>query len=123
MYQEGLAPKSLLTDDPGKLSNEMAQGNAAFYVLHHYFLTSIRSLEGPQSANVKSAAAGPSTLQIGEVLQMGVSDSEEERLATWELMKYYGWKGHRREVQGVQPVGQGRRPRRPPMPGSSPTPR
>ncbi len=92
MYQEGLAPKSLLTDDPGKLSNEMAQGNAAFYVLHHYFLTSIRSLEGPQSANVKMAPAGPGTLQIGEVLQMGQSDSEDERLAAWELMKYYGWK-------------------------------
>ncbi|MBN9316823.1 MAG: carbohydrate ABC transporter substrate-binding protein [Devosia sp.] len=92
MYQEGLAPKSLLTDDPGKLSNEMAQGNAAFYVLHHYFLTSIRSLEGPESANVNMAPAGPSTLQIGEVLQMGQSDSEDERLATWDLMKYYGWK-------------------------------
>lgn len=92
MYQEGLAPKSLLTDDPGKLSNEMAQGNAAFYVLHHYFLTSIRSLEGPESANVTMAPAGPSTLQIGEVLQLGQSDSDEERAAAWELMKYYGWK-------------------------------
>ncbi|MBN9308544.1 MAG: carbohydrate ABC transporter substrate-binding protein, partial [Devosia sp.] len=28
----------------------------------------------------------------GEVLQMGQSDSEDERLATWDLMKYYGWK-------------------------------
>lgn len=92
MYQEGLAPKSLLTDDPGKLSNLMAQGEAAFFVLHHYFLTSIRAVEGPQSANVKMAPAGPSTLQIGEVLQLGQSDSEEERAAAWELMKYYGWK-------------------------------
>ena len=92
MYQEGLAPKSLLTDDPGKLSNEMAQGDAVFYVLHHYFLTSIRSLEGPQSANVTMAPAGPITLQIGEVLQLGQSDSEEERAAAWDLMKYYGWK-------------------------------
>lgn len=92
MYQEGLAPKSLLTDDPGKLSNEMAQGNAAFYVLHHYFLTSIRALEGPESANVTMAPAGPITLQIGEVLQLGQSDSDEERAAAWELMKYYGWK-------------------------------
>ena len=92
MYQEGLAPKSLLTDDPGKLSNEMAQGNAAFYVLHHYFLTSIRAVEGPESANVMMAPAGPTTLQIGEVLQLGQSDSDEERAAAWELMKYYGWK-------------------------------
>lgn len=94
MYQEGLAPQSLLTDDPGKLSNEMAQGNAAFYVLHHYFLTSIRALEGPQSANVNLAALGGEnfTLQIGEVLQLGQIDDEERRLAAWELAKYYGWK-------------------------------
>jgi len=94
MYQEGLAPQSLLTDDPGKLSNEMAQGNAAFYVLHHYFLTSIRALEGPQSANVMlaPAAADNYTLQIGEVLQLGQIDDEERKLAAWELAKYYGWK-------------------------------
>lgn len=94
MYQEGLAPKSLLTDDPGKLSNEMAQGNAAFFVLHHYFLSSIRALEGPESANVKSAPIGGDnfTFQIGEVLQMGNIADEEQKLAAWELMKYYGWK-------------------------------
>lgn len=94
MYREGLAPQSLLTDDPGKLSNEMAQGSAAFYVLHHYFLTSIRSLEGPQSANVKLGRLGGDnyTLQIGEVLQLGQIADEERRLAAWDLAKYYGWK-------------------------------
>jgi multiple sugar transport system substrate-binding protein len=94
MYREGLAPTSVLTDDPGKLANEMAQGNAAFYVLHHYFLTSIRSLEGPQSANVKQAPIGGEnyTLQIGEVLQLGQIDDEERRLSAWDLAKYYGWK-------------------------------
>jgi len=94
MYREGLAPSSVLTDDPGKLSNEMAQGNAAFYVLHHYFLTSIRALEGPQSANVELAPIGGDnyTLQIGEVLQLGQIDDEERRLAAWELAKFYGWK-------------------------------
>lgn len=94
MYREGLAPSSVLTDDPGKLSNEMAQGNAAFYVLHHYFLTSIRALEGPQSANVDLAPIGGDnyTLQIGEVLQLGQIDDEERRLAAWELAKFYGWK-------------------------------
>ncbi|WIY52536.1 ABC transporter substrate-binding protein [Devosia sp. YIM 151766] len=94
MYREGLAPSSVLTDDPGKLSNEMAQGSAAFYVLHHYFLTSIRALEGPQSANVKLAPIGGDnyTLQIGEVLQLGQIDDEERRLAAWDLAKYYGWK-------------------------------
>jgi len=94
MYQEGLAPKSVLNDDPGKLSNEMAQGNAAFFVLHHYFLTSIRDLKGPQSENVMQASTGAPnfTLQIGEVLQLGASATDEEKAAAWELMKYYGWK-------------------------------
>ena len=94
MYQEGLAPKSALTDDPGKESTQMAQGQAAFFTLHHYFLTSIRSLGGPQSANVKSAPIGGAnfTLQIGEVLQLGNISDADERQAAWDLKKYYGWK-------------------------------
>jgi multiple sugar transport system substrate-binding protein len=94
MYQDGLAPKSVLNDDPGKLSNLMAQGDAAFFVLHHYFLTSIRSLGGPESANVKQSPIGGSnhTFQIGEVLQLGQIDDEERRNAAWDLMKFYGWK-------------------------------
>jgi len=94
MYQEGLAPKSVLNDDPGKLSSEMAQGNAAFFVLHHYFLTSIRSLKGPQSDNVFQSAIGGKnfTLQIGEVLQMGAAADADRKAATWDLMKHYGWK-------------------------------
>jgi multiple sugar transport system substrate-binding protein len=94
MYTEGLAPPSVLSDDPGKLSNEMAQGNAALFVLHHYFLTSIRSLGGPQSDNIKQGPIGGanSTLQIGEVLQLGQIDDTERRDAAWTLMKYYGWK-------------------------------
>ena len=94
MYQEGLAAKSVISDDPGKLSNEMAQGNAAFFVLHHYFLSSIRDLAGPESDNVMQAAIGGTnhTLQIGEVLQLGVTETDEAREAAWELMKYYGWK-------------------------------
>jgi multiple sugar transport system substrate-binding protein len=94
MYQEGLAPKSSLTDDPDKESTLMAQGQAAFFVLHHYFLTAIRKLGGPQSANVRSAPIGGSnfTLQIGEVLQLGDIADADERNAAWNLMKYYGWK-------------------------------
>ncbi len=94
MYREGLAPQSVLTDDPGKLSNEMAQGNAALFVLHHYFLSSIRALEGPESANVVLAPLGGDnhTFQMGEVLQLGNTGDEERRLAAWELAKFYGWK-------------------------------
>ena len=72
----------------------MAQGQAAFFVLHHYFLTSIRAIGGPASNNVKSAPIGGSnfTLQIGEVLQMGNIADADEKAAAWNLMKYYGWK-------------------------------
>lgn len=92
MYQEGLAPESVITDDPGKLSAEMAEGRGAFFVLHHYFLTSIRAIEGPHSANVMQAPLGGKTLQIGEVLQMADISNEEQLAAAWDLMKYYGWK-------------------------------
>jgi multiple sugar transport system substrate-binding protein len=94
MYQEGLAPKSVLSDDPGKLSNQMAQGDAAFFVLHHYFLSSIRSLGGKESANVMQGPIGGAnhTFQIGEVLQLGEIADEERRNAAWDLMKFYGWK-------------------------------
>jgi multiple sugar transport system substrate-binding protein len=94
MYQEGLAPKSVLTDDPGKLSAMMAQGEAALFVLHHYYLTAIRSIGGPQSDNLYSGPIGGDnyTLQIGEVLQMGDIGDADEKAATWDLMKYYGWK-------------------------------
>lgn len=95
MYQEGLTPKSVLTDDPGKLSGEVAQGRAAFFVLHHYFLSSIHDAKGPESENVAMApvgSGGGKTLQIGEVLQMGNVKADKERDAAWKLMKYYGWK-------------------------------
>ena len=92
MYTEGLAPKSLLNDDPGKLSGELAQGRAAFFVLHHYLLTSVRDLKGPQSANIEQApVVNGQTLQIGEVLQLG-SKSAQAKEKAWQLMKHYGWK-------------------------------
>jgi multiple sugar transport system substrate-binding protein len=94
MYTEGLTPTSVLSDDPGKLSTTMAQGDAAFFVLHHYFLTSIRDLAGPESENVMQAPITSTnhTLQIGEVLQMGALENQDQREAVWELMKHYGWK-------------------------------
>lgn len=94
MYQEGLAPKSLLNDDPGKLATLMAQGDAAFFVLHHYFLTSVRDLAGPQSNHVRQAPIGGNnhTLQIGEVLQLGANQHPDARAASWDLMKNYSWK-------------------------------
>ena len=93
MFMEGLAPKSLLSDDPGKLSGELAQGRGAFFVLHHYFLSSVRGLEGPHAANVDQApVVDGQTLQIGEVLQMGSGPEGKRRDDVWALMQYYGWK-------------------------------
>lgn len=95
MYRDGLTPKSILTDDTSTVSQYIADGTGAFLVLHHYFLTSIRQAKGPQAENTAQISAGGSngkTLQIGEVVQMGNITDEAEKAATWELMKYYGWK-------------------------------
>lgn len=92
MYREGLTPKSLLTDDPGKTAGMMAQGTATFFALHHYFLSTVRALKGPEAAHVKMTIGAEQTLQIGEVLQMGSVSSAEARAGSWELMQYYGWK-------------------------------
>ncbi|SHK95763.1 multiple sugar transport system substrate-binding protein [Pseudonocardia thermophila] len=94
MYRDGLAASSVLTDDPGKLSTELAQGRAAFFVLHHYFLTAVRELNGPESPNLFHApvSATGETLQIGDVLQMGTITNEDRKARAWDLMKYYGWK-------------------------------
>jgi multiple sugar transport system substrate-binding protein len=73
--------------------------------------------KGPQSANVKMAPIGGDNVDAcrsARCCRWAISDSDEEaKLATWELMKYYGWKDSDGQVLGVQPVGQGRRPRRP----------
>lgn len=95
MYNENLTPKSILTDDTSTISTYIAKGTGAFLVLHHYFLSSIRQSKGPEANNTAQISAGGAsgkTLQIGEVLQMGEIDDDAQRAATWELMKYYGWK-------------------------------
>ncbi|NOY56629.1 MAG: carbohydrate ABC transporter substrate-binding protein [Actinobacteria bacterium] len=96
MYQEGLTPASILTDDPGKSSLLMSEGKATFYTMHNYFLKLIRDLDGPETANIEMAPKmhGPTgkTLQIGEVVQMGTKTSGDARNAAWDLMKVYGWK-------------------------------
>ena len=94
MYREGLAPSSLLNDDPSKMSSEMARGEAALFVFHHYFLTKVRDSGGAETENIRQSPIGGDnyTLQIGEVLQMGDIGDEERKAAAWDLMKYYGWK-------------------------------
>ena len=99
MYREELAPKSLLNDDPSKMSTEMAQGDAALFVFHHYFLTKVRDSAGPETGHVRQSPIGGDnhTLQIGEVLQMGEIESDRTRAAAWDLMKYYGWRDENRK--------------------------
>lgn len=96
MFQDGLTAESILTDDPGQHVAAMAQGNSAFYELHHYFLKDVRSTEGPESENVTLSYRAPgsvgASLHIGEVVQMGAIDDPARRDAAWELMKHYGWK-------------------------------
>lgn len=97
MFQDGLVSPSILTDSPDVHSLSMANGSASFYTLHHYFLKSIKDLEGAESDNVvfsyRHPGAAGTNFQMGEVLQMGGHLEPGARLdAAWDLMKYYGWK-------------------------------
>ncbi|NNG35206.1 ABC transporter substrate-binding protein [Nakamurella aerolata] len=92
MYREGLTPTSALTDDPAKSAGLMANGEASFFALHHYFLSTVRQLDGPQAQHVQLAMGAVQTLQIGEVLQMGAVSQPPARTDAWALMRYYGWK-------------------------------
>lgn len=91
MYRDGMTPKSILNDDPGKSAAMMAQGSASFFALHHYFLSSVRSLTGPEVENIELAIGAPQTLQIGEVLQLGSVENPEAQRGSWDLMRYYSW--------------------------------
>jgi multiple sugar transport system substrate-binding protein len=96
MLDDGLVAKSILTDDPGKHVAAMAQGNSAFFTLHHYFLKEIRGAKGKESKHVELAyrmpgAAGTS-LQIGEVVQLGAKAGGKRAEDAWNLLKSYGWK-------------------------------
>lgn len=96
MYQDGLTSEGILTADPGVYVTQMAQGQAAFFELHHYFLKEIRVAAGPQSDNVdmayRSPGLGGQSLQIGEVVQLGGGLEGDRAADAWELLKTYGWK-------------------------------
>jgi ABC-type sugar transport system, periplasmic component len=96
MYQDGMTSDGILTADPGVHVTNMAQGTSAFFELHHYFLKEIRVADGPESANVdisyRSPGAKGTSLQIGEVVQMGAGLEGERAKDAWKLLKHYGWK-------------------------------
>lgn len=52
IYTSGLAPQSTLTDDPGILTNNLANGSTAFFSAHHYFLQQVRAADGEQSGGI-----------------------------------------------------------------------
>jgi multiple sugar transport system substrate-binding protein len=95
MYKDGMTPKSVLTDDPGKHTTSIANGDAAFYALHHYFLRDIVESKGSASADISQAkivGSGGKTLQMGEVIQMGGKVTGAKKAAAWDFMKNYGYK-------------------------------
>ena len=95
MYKDGMTPKSVLTDDPGKHTTSIANGDAAFYALHHYFLRDIVESKGSASADIAQAkivGTGGKTLQMGEVIQMGGKVTGAKKAAAWDFMKTYGYK-------------------------------
>jgi multiple sugar transport system substrate-binding protein len=95
MYKDGMTPKSVLTDDPGKHTTSIANGDAAFYALHHYFLRDIVESKGSASADIAQAkivGTGGKTLQMGEVIQMGGKVTGAKKAAAWDFMKNYGYK-------------------------------
>ena len=96
MYQDGLTSKDVLTADPGNHVTAMAQGNSTFFELHHYFLQIVRTTEGPESENVTILYRNPgtagTTLQIGEVIQLGAKSGGQRAQDAWKLLKFYGWK-------------------------------
>ena len=91
MYTEGLTQKSILTDDANKSSLLMAQGDASFLQMHHYFLKLVREQDGPEASNVIPMYTLPgsngATVMVGDMIQMGETDNPD---AAWELMRYFG---------------------------------
>jgi multiple sugar transport system substrate-binding protein len=95
MYKDGMTPKSVLTDDPGKHTTSIANGDAAFFALHHYFLRDIVESKGSASADISQAkivGTGGKTLQMGEVIQMGGKVTGAKKAAAWDFVKTYGYK-------------------------------
>lgn len=95
IYASGLAPQSTLTDDPGILTDNLANGHTAFFSAHHYFLQIVKNAAGSHSEHSAAMSSGfgtNPTLQGGEILQMGRIEDATRRNQAWDLMKFYGYK-------------------------------
>ena len=94
LYKDGLAAPTMLTDRSTQDQTVLAEGKAAFFTLHHYFLKGIRDAKAKESDNIFLADWMPgktgTTFLMGEVIQMGGEPSNLDN--AWALMKFYGWK-------------------------------
>lgn len=94
-FKEGLTPASTLTDDPGKLTSNLADGVTCFFDAHHYFLPIAKAEKGKYAADLLETSSGfgvNKTLQAGEILQMGKISNADRREKAWDLLKFYGFK-------------------------------
>jgi multiple sugar transport system substrate-binding protein len=94
MYRDGMTSPTILTDTPTDHVVMMQEGRSAFYNLHQYFLKSINEAGAKESGNVilgpQVAGKTGTTLQIGEIVQLGGRTPDPDR--AWELIKFYSWK-------------------------------
>lgn len=98
LYQDGLTTKTMLTDDPTKLSTLLGTGEATFFTLHHYFMPIIKGLKNaPEAANIaidydRMPGASGKMFMMAAMVQMGSKATGSAGDAAWSLMKYFGWK-------------------------------
>jgi multiple sugar transport system substrate-binding protein len=94
LYKDGLTAPTLLTDQVTQEYTTLAEGKAAFFTLHHYFLKSVREMQSKESDNIVLADWMPgktgTTFLMGEVIQMSAEPTNLDN--AWALMKFYGWK-------------------------------
>jgi multiple sugar transport system substrate-binding protein len=96
LYADKLTSPTILTDDFNASFVNVAQGTATFHTMHHYLLRLIREAAGAGSPNMfihyRMPGAAGTTLQAGEVIQMGTQLEGTQADYAWDLMKFYGWK-------------------------------
>jgi multiple sugar transport system substrate-binding protein len=101
LYKDGLTSPTMLTDQVTQVSQVLADGKAAFFTLHHYFLQGIRKANAAQSNNIFLSNWMPgktgTTFLMGEVIQMSAEPTNLDN--AWALAKFYGWKDKNGELR------------------------
>jgi multiple sugar transport system substrate-binding protein len=104
MFQDKLVQPTILTDIIDQEVPLMANGKATFLQAGHYWLKSIRTQAGSESANVVmsykmpgAADSSNKSLVQGDVLQMGSTSNPD----AWSLAKFYGYKDPKTNVMST----------------------